>query len=216
MSPLKAKWLPAVIGVVAVAMGQFGIGNATVALADPMVISGTSFLGNHPTLGNEGIDTIAPEGALTDDAALGVATVVDLRIDLTTYATTADPVVVEDATLMFPGGDILFSFGPGTVMPDPPNGVSSGTIVAEILTASTTIPSSSVDDFIGGSFAFTYNSAEITAGTGSTGGTVQFQQPASASFTFTAVPEPAAVVLALIGAIGAALIIWRQRQQADS
>lgn len=180
------------------------------ASAEPMIISGLSFLEAHPGLGNQGI--AAPGNAMSDDAGLGSATL-ELRIDLTTYDTLTDPLIVEPVTLMFGGGDVNFDFGPAMHMPGPPGPIGSGSIFAEITAASSTIAGTDFSDFVGGSFAFTYNAARITAGTGpgGMGGTVTFQSVPSASFTFAVVPEPASIAIALIGALGAIFIVLRWR-----
>lgn len=182
------------------------------ASAEPTTISGFSFLGNHPTLGNRGMN--APGTAMSDEAPLGPASV-DLKFSFLGYATAADTIIVEDTTISFVTGDIIFQLGPATHMPETLGPIPGGAIFADITGASTTIPGLDPSKFIGGEFAFTYQNAQIQPGQSQSGnnGRLVLGSVASASFTFR-VPEPSSVAFSLMGLIGLAGVGYRQRRKA--
>ena len=205
---------------------------ATRAQAEPVFFSGFGFIQEHPILGDEGFliekPTDLPGSAATaifnePEADFGLAAGVHIRIDLRSYVTAADKLTLEDIVFDVDtggtpasDGTITFSFGPADFTPLPPEGeiIGSGDIRARIIGASTTLGGVSVSQFIGGSFQMTFTAAKITAGTGASGGGSIAYAPNSignASFSIST-PEPASVVLAVMGTIGAMGLCYRMRR----
>ena len=181
------------------------------ASAELTSISGVSFLGNHPVLGNVGMN--APGPFITNGPGL-IPVTADLKFSFVGYATPADLITVENPILTFANGNIQFQIAPATHTFDYSQAIPEGILSAEILSASTTIVGLDVSSFIGGNFSFTYQNAEILAGQSQAGasGLLVLGSTTSSSYTFEiqAVPEPGSVVLSLLSLSALGLVVWRK------
>lgn len=181
------------------------------ASAELTTISGFSFIGNHPVLGNVGMN--APGLFGTDGNGLTPVSV-DLKFSFVGYATAADPIIVENPLLTFANGNIQFQIAPATHTSENLGGILGGNIFSEIIGASTTVPGLDVSKFVGGEFAFTYQNAQIQPGLSQAGasGLLTLGSVSTSSFTFVfrAVPEPGSVVLSLLSLSALGLVVWRK------
>lgn len=193
-----------------IAFGLVAAG-AQSASAELTTISGFSFLGNHPVLGNVGMN--APGLFSTDGPGL-TPVAVDMKFSFVGYATVADSITVEDPILTFANGNIQFQVAPATHNAVDLGGIPGGEMFSQITGATTTVPGLDVSNFIGGKFAFTYQNAQIQPGLSQAGasGLLTLGSVATSSFTFTiqAVPEPGSVVLSLLSLSALGLVVWRK------
>lgn len=216
------RWRPlAILAAIAMALGASSEAQAKISF-----ISGIVFLeedaGDPPDhIGNEGIVGL---GLARADDELGDADA-DLFIDLFGYVNSSDPVFLDPLLLFFddpndPDGplleaEFLFEADPNALvgsallelLPTPEGLIGSGSITAEIVGIGVNETGVDLSGFVGGQFQLTYNGMEITAGTAPTAdaGTAQFGPVSTASFSMSTaipVPEPASLILAVIGAVG--------------
>jgi hypothetical protein len=184
------------------------------AQAKISLISGVAFVGPDPVLQDEGM--MATGFAIADDELPGQGGG-ELHFDLTQYANDSMPVGIMDFSINFSGaGDGIAEFvlGPGTLTKSnaPPGIIGTGKIEAEITgIGPNTTTLVDIDHFVGGSFIFTYNAVNVLSGTTATGGSAEFQFPASASYSLAAVPEPSTLLLAALGLL--ALLSFTRRRR---
>src|SRR5262245_50907227 len=103
---------------------------ASRAHAEPIFIGGFGFMLTHPVLGDEGFEIKDPSAAAfianEPEADFGLVLGLNVRIDLTTYVTAADTIIVEDAVFdvdtdgdTISDGTITFSFSPADFLQVP-------------------------------------------------------------------------------------------------
>ena len=181
------------------------------ASAELTTISGFSYIGNHPVLGNVGMNS---SGSFNTDGPGLIPITADLKFSFVGYATAADLITVENPILTFANGYIQFEIAPAVHNAVDLGGIPGGDIYSQIISATTTVPGLDVSNFIGGRFAFTYQNAQIQPGLSQAGasGLLTLGAVSTSSFTFTiqAVPEPGSVVLSLLSLSALGLVVWRK------
>ena len=199
------RWL-AFLAAVALPLGA-----AQQAQAKISIISGIVFL-EQGDPNSVRPDEIAGFGfARADDEFdnAGLDIFADLGISLADYKNPGDPVNIISLVLDLddpndPNLGLLveFLFGPGTIetLPSPPGIIGSGFITAVVSEIGFNETEVDLSRFVGGSFQLTYNGMLVTPGNG--GGTAQFDLVATASFSMAEVPEPASLLLAVVGTAG--------------